>query len=49
MGTRDFDIVSHKIFIEKLMKYGLDEQTVRWIKKLAEQPGPESGDQSQEF
>lgn len=48
MGTRDFDIVSRKIFIEKLMKYRLDEQTVRWVKNLAEQPGPEGGDQSQE-
>ncbi|GAB0204001.1 mitochondrial enolase superfamily member 1 [Grus japonensis] len=26
-----FDTVSHKILIEKLMKYGLDKQTVRWI------------------
>lgn len=33
MGTRNFDMVSHKIFIEKLMKYRLDEQTVKWIKK----------------
>ncbi|GAB0182921.1 mitochondrial enolase superfamily member 1 [Grus japonensis] len=26
-----FDIVSHKILIDKLLMYGLDEQTVRWI------------------
>ncbi|KAK4826088.1 hypothetical protein QYF61_005047 [Mycteria americana] len=26
-----FNTVCHKILIEKLMKYGLDEQTVRWI------------------
>ncbi|KAK4811069.1 hypothetical protein QYF61_016355, partial [Mycteria americana] len=26
-----FDTVSHKILIDKLMKYGLDEQTVRWF------------------
>jgi len=26
-----FDTVSHKIFIKKLLIYGLDEQTVRWI------------------
>ncbi|KAK4830683.1 hypothetical protein QYF61_012852 [Mycteria americana] len=29
--SKAFYIVSHKILIEKLMKYGLDEQTVRWI------------------
>ncbi|KAK4806805.1 LOW QUALITY PROTEIN: hypothetical protein QYF61_005601, partial [Mycteria americana] len=29
--VRSFDTVSHKILIQKLMKYGLDEQTVRWI------------------
>ncbi|KAK4823485.1 LOW QUALITY PROTEIN: hypothetical protein QYF61_002549 [Mycteria americana] len=28
--TKAFDIASHKILIDKLMKYGLDEQTVRW-------------------
>lgn len=33
MATRDFGIVSPKIFIDKLMKYGLDEDAVRWIKK----------------
>ncbi|GAB0208209.1 mitochondrial enolase superfamily member 1 [Grus japonensis] len=26
-----FDTVSHSILIEKLMKYMLDEQTMRWI------------------
>ncbi|GAB0177311.1 mitochondrial enolase superfamily member 1 [Grus japonensis] len=26
-----FDTAFHKILIEKLLKYGLDEQTVRWI------------------
>jgi len=25
-----FDTVSHKVSVEKLMKYGLDEQTVKW-------------------
>ena len=29
--SKAFDTVSCKILIEKLMKYGLDEQTVRWI------------------
>ncbi|PKU31592.1 rna-directed dna polymerase from mobile element jockey- hypothetical protein [Limosa lapponica baueri] len=29
--SKVFDTVSHKILIQKLMKYGLDEQTVRWI------------------
>ena len=29
--SKAFDTVSHRIFIEMLMKYGLDEQTVRWI------------------
>ncbi|KAK4818078.1 hypothetical protein QYF61_004628 [Mycteria americana] len=28
--SKAFDTVSHNILIEKLMKYGLDEQTVRW-------------------
>lgn len=26
-----FDTVSHKDLINKLLKYGLDRQTVRWI------------------
>lgn len=26
-----FDTVSHKILIEKLLMYGVDEQTVKWI------------------
>ena len=26
-----FDTMSHRLLIEKLMKYGLDEETVRWI------------------
>ena len=26
-----FDIVSHNILVKKLLKYGLDKQTVRWI------------------
>ena len=29
--SKAFDTVSQKILIEKLMMYGLDEQTVRWI------------------
>ena len=29
--SKAFDTVSHKILIEKLMKYGLDEQTGSWI------------------
>ncbi|KAK4806885.1 hypothetical protein QYF61_012606 [Mycteria americana] len=28
--TKSFDTDSHKILIDKVMKYGLDEQTVRW-------------------
>ena len=28
--SKAFDTVSQKIFIEKVMKYGLDEQTVKW-------------------
>ena len=27
-----FNTVPHKILTEKLLKYGLDKQTVRWIK-----------------
>ncbi|GAB0207040.1 mitochondrial enolase superfamily member 1 [Grus japonensis] len=41
-----FDTMSHKILMEKLLMYGLNQQTVRWIEKmLAEQPGPEDVDQ----
>ncbi|GAB0186715.1 trace amine-associated receptor 2 [Grus japonensis] len=29
--SKAFDTVSHKIFIEKLMNYGLDDQIVKWI------------------
>jgi len=29
--SKAFDTVSHKIFIDKLRKYGLDEWTARWI------------------
>ncbi|KAK4831794.1 LOW QUALITY PROTEIN: hypothetical protein QYF61_019224 [Mycteria americana] len=29
--SKAFDTVSHKILKEKLMKYGMDEQTERWI------------------
>lgn len=29
--SRAFSAVSHRILIDKLMKYGLDGQTVRWI------------------
>ncbi|KAK4824064.1 hypothetical protein QYF61_009915 [Mycteria americana] len=29
--SKAFGTVSHRILIEKLMKYGLDEQTMRWI------------------
>lgn len=46
MGTRSFDTVSRKIFTEKPRKYRLDEQTVKWIKSLAEWPGPWSADWS---
>jgi len=31
--SKAFDTVFHKIFIEKLLKCGLDEETVRWIEK----------------
>ena len=31
--SKTFDTFSHKILTDKLMKYGLDEQTVRWIGK----------------
>jgi len=29
--SKAFDTVSHKILIERLLMYGLDEQTARWI------------------
>ena len=29
--SKTFDTFSHKILTNKLMKYGLDEQTVRWF------------------
>lgn len=29
--SKDFNSASYKILIEKAMKYGLYEQTVRWI------------------
>ncbi|PKU45823.1 rna-directed dna polymerase from mobile element jockey- hypothetical protein [Limosa lapponica baueri] len=29
-NSKAFGTVSHRMLIEKLMKYGLDEQTVRW-------------------
>jgi len=28
---KDFDTVSQNIFIDKLLMYGVDEQTVRWV------------------
>ena len=31
--SQAFDNVFHKILREKLLMYGLDEQTVRWIEK----------------
>jgi len=31
--TKAFDTVYHKIIIDKLLKYGLDKQTVRCIEK----------------
>lgn len=33
--------VSYQTFIEKLVKYGLYEQTVQWVENW---PGPECGD-----
>ena len=42
------DAVSRKILIEKLMRYGLDEQTAEWVENWAEQLGPEGGDQRHE-
>ena len=29
--SKAFNTISHKVLIEKLLKYGLDEDTVRWI------------------
>lgn len=29
--SNTFNTLSHQILIEKLMKYGLEEQAVRWI------------------
>ena len=29
--SKAFDTVSHKILIDRLLMYRLDEQTVRWI------------------
>jgi len=29
--SKAFNPVSHKVLIDKLLKFGLDEQTVRWI------------------
>lgn len=31
--TKTFNTAFHKIIVEKLMKYGLDEETVRWTEK----------------
>lgn len=31
--SRAFDTVSHKIFVDELLVYGLDEQAVRWMEK----------------
>lgn len=28
--NKSFGTFIHKVFMEKLMKYGLDEQTLRW-------------------
>lgn len=39
-----FNTISHKILIDKMMKYGLDEQRGS-ARKLAEQVGPDSGEQ----
>ena len=33
-SSKAADTVFHKSLIEKLLKYGLDEQTVRWTEKL---------------
>lgn len=30
--NRAFDTVSHKMLTDRLLMYGLDEQTVRWLK-----------------
>jgi len=32
--SKSFDTVSRKILIEKLLKYGLDEQTVRYLPRM---------------
>ncbi|KAJ7411332.1 hypothetical protein BTVI_50378 [Pitangus sulphuratus] len=48
--TRAFDTFSRKVFTEKLLKNGLNEQTARWIENcqngpLTTPPDPEWGDQ----
>ncbi|GAB0184593.1 hypothetical protein GRJ2_000924600 [Grus japonensis] len=40
--NKAFDIVSHSILLEKLVAHGLDRCTLRWVKKLAGRPSPES-------
>lgn len=34
--SRAFDSVSHKILTDKLLMYGLDEQTVSWVNSRAQ-------------
>lgn len=38
-----FDTVPHKTHSEKMLKCGLDEQTVRWIKNWLNCPAQSSG------
>lgn len=44
--SKAFGTVSHRILLDKLMNYGLDEQRGDW--KLLKLPRPEGGDQWQE-
>ena len=40
--SKAFDTVSHSILLEKLAAHGLDRFTLRWVKKVAGWPSPES-------
>jgi len=40
--NKAFDTVYHSILLEKLAAHGLDGCSLRWVKKLAGWPGPET-------